>query len=209
MPSRYRIYPTLLNSFALYQEGKMASNGQPYLDFEGMINRINRVKIPATEAQTRGINFEDALLKGIDEDEFPPLILASMRKHLPQKYKTQVYLSCVIKDVEIYGFVDLVGDHKAIDIKTTGRYETDKFAFNFQNLYLLGLKKYNINQLDYLITDMEQVYLESYYLDSYDFRPLFNQLDVFTDFLETNRKLITDKKIFTLPANAGIQTSLF
>jgi hypothetical protein len=209
MATRYRIYPTLVNTFALYQSEVQNTNGQPYVDFEEMINRINRVPVERSQAQARGVNFEDALIKNQDVEDFPAEILTTMRSQLPPKYKSQVYLSCMVKDVEIYGFVDILGSDRAIDIKTTAKYKEGKFETNHQNLYLLGLKKYKINRLDYLITDFEQIYRESYYLDSYNFEPLFEQLGAFTEFLEKNRKLITDKKIFKLPANAGIQTSLF
>ena len=209
MSTRYRIYPTLVNTFALYATESVASNGELYVDFQGMIDRINRVPQERSIAQARGISFEDALIKNQNAEEFPAEILNTMRLQLPPRYKTQVYLSCLVKDIEIYGFVDVLCQDRAIDIKTTSKYQEGKFELNHQNLYLLGLQKYKINRLDYLITDFTQVYKESYYLDSYNFEPLFAQLEAFTEFLEQNRKLITDKKIFKLPANAGIQTSLF
>ncbi|OMP13634.1 hypothetical protein COLO4_01257 [Corchorus olitorius] len=107
-----------------------------------------------------------------------------MRKQLPMRYKTQFFVRTAIKDVEFYGMVDVVGGDRAIDIKTTARYQAPKFAHHFQNLYLFGLKSWNIKQLDYLITDFQNVYTESYHYDSYDFQPLLDELELFTEFLE-------------------------
>ena len=194
--TRYRIYPTLLNTFSLYLHEAKNTEGQLYVSFEELINRINRVYKPPTEAQQRGVSFEDALLKGEEEEAFPASILAQMRAKLPHRFKTQFYTSVVVRDVELYGFVDVVAGNRAIDIKTTSSYQPDKFLHNHQNLYLLGLKRWNIKQLDYLITDFQEVYTEMYHYDTYDFEPLLNELFQFVDFLETNRERITDKKIF-------------
>ncbi|MFN8353521.1 MAG: hypothetical protein U0Y10_03670 [Spirosomataceae bacterium] len=196
MLHKYRIYPTLVNTFSLYLHESKNAEGVPYVSFEEMIDRINRVYKPPTEAQQRGVNFEDALLKGEGEELFPSAIIARMRAALPAKYKSQFYVSTTIKNIELYGFVDVVGGNRAIDIKTTARYEPQKFVLNHQNLYLLGLKQWNIRQLDYLITDFEDVYVESYHYTKYDFQPLLDELFQFVDFLEANRSLITDKKIF-------------
>lgn len=194
--ARYRIYPTLINTFSLYLHETKNVEGELYVSFDEMIDRINRVYKPPTEAQQRGVSFEDALLKGEGEEAFPAPILARMRAQLPNRFKTQFYTSVVVRDVELYGFVDIVAGNRAIDIKTTSSYQPDKFLHNHQNLYLLGLKRWNIKQLDYLITDFQEVYTETYDYNTYDFGPLLNELFQFVDFLEANRTQITDKKIF-------------
>jgi hypothetical protein len=205
---RYRIYPTLLQAFSQYQHGITNAKGQVLVGFDEIIDRINRVPAPTTQAQQRGIDFESALITGRGEEHFPAHIVEEMRTRLPKQFKTQFRVRAVVKDVELYGLVDVVGSDRAVDVKTTGRYQPGRFARSFQNLYLLGLKAWNIGQLDYLITDFEQVYVESYFADTYDFGPLLDELDAFVDFLETNRRLITDQKIFK-NAPDGLQTSLF
>ncbi len=195
-PNMYRIYPTLLNTYSMYLNETQSSGGELLVSFEEMIDRINRVKKPTTQAQQKGINFETALTTGSDEEQFPEKILEEMRNLLPPKYKTQFYVNSVVGEVQLYGYVDLVGGNKAFDIKTTRAYTAPKFADNFQNLYLLGLKKWGITSLDYLITDFSGVYVESYSFDSYNFNPMLEVLDNFVWFLEQNRKLIRDKKIF-------------
>jgi hypothetical protein len=205
---RYRIYPTLLQTFSQYHHGTTNARGEVLVGFNELIDRINRVPSPTTPAQQRGIDFESALLTGRGEDHFPAEILAEMRARLPKQYKTQLRVRAVVKDVELYGLVDVVGADRAVDVKTTARYQPGKFAQHFQNLYLLGLRAWDIRQLDYLITDFAHVYVETYHADTYDFRPLLDELDAFVDFLEANRRLITDPKIFK-NAPDSLQTSLF
>ncbi len=205
---KYRLYPTLIQTFSLFHHEARNANGELYVSEQELLNRINRVPQPPTPAQQRGVSFETALISGRGEEQFPAEIIQTMRKQLPMRYKTQFFVRTAIKDVEFYGMVDVVGGDRAIDIKTTARYQAPKFAHHFQNLYLFGLKSWNIKQLDYLITDFQNVYTESYHYDSYDFQPLLDELELFTEFLEQHRKQITDKKIFNNAQN-GLQTSLF
>ncbi len=204
----YRIYPTLLNSFALFEEKTTDSQGEIIVDMWEMIDRINRVRKPTTEAQQKGIDFEKAVVTGENEDDFKEGIIEKARALLPSKYKTQFYSEAKYKNCLIYGFVDLVGGDRAVDLKSTRRYEPNRFAFNHQNLYLLGLKKYGVKSLDYVITDFEEVYQEKYTFDAYDFKPLYQQIDNFVDFIEQHRKLIKDKKIFDNKTDNN-QLSLF
>jgi uncharacterized protein Usg len=204
----YRIYPTLLNSFAYYESETLDSQGNILVNTQEMLDRINRVRKPTTQAQQRGIDFEKAVVTGENEDDFKEGIIEKARALLPQKYKTQFYSEARYKNCLIYGYVDLVGGDRAVDLKSTRRYEPDRFALNHQNFYLLGLEKYGIKTLDYVITDFEEVYQETYLLDSYDFKPLFQQVDNFVDFLEQHKKMIRDKKIFDKKTDNN-QLSLF
>jgi hypothetical protein len=112
------------------------------------------------------------------------------------------------KNAQIYGYVDGVGEHVAFDLKSTSFYEPGRFLKNHQNLYLLGLQKFGIEQLDYVITDFTDVYVESYQLSTLDFSPLYEQIEKFTAFLEENKRFIRDKKIVDRKANDN-QLSLF
>ena len=189
MSARYRFYPTLLNVFSRYLSGGNLSMQQ-------LIDTINRVPTPTTEAQQRGISFEDAVVKGIDEDQFDGGILQKVRKLIPRPIvDTQVYCSWEIDDVLFYGYVDLIGKYKAVDIKTTASYQPGRYTNNHQNLYLHALKRKGIKLMEYVITDFSDVYLESYSLT----HPIEKQLEeirLFKQFLDEHRSLITDQKIF-------------
>jgi hypothetical protein len=51
----YRFYPSLLNTYSRFLQGKLSK--------QELVDRINRVPIPQTEVQKRGVSFEDAVLK--------------------------------------------------------------------------------------------------------------------------------------------------
>jgi hypothetical protein len=97
--------------------------------------------------------------------------------------------------VLFYGYVDLIGKYKAVDLKTTRSYQKDRYLNNHQNLYLHALKRKGIRLMEYVITDFTDVYVESYPLT----HPIERQLEEirqFKQFLDQHRELITDKKIF-------------
>jgi hypothetical protein len=160
-----------------------------------VLDAINRVPSPTTAAQQRGISFEETLVKGTGEDQFDAAIVQKMRKLLPRPIvDTQVYCQWQIDDVLFYGYVDLIGKYKAVDIKTTGSYQPGRYLFNHQNLYLHALKRHGIKLMEYLITDFSEVYVESYALT----HPIDKQLEeirLFKAFIDEHRDQITDKKI--------------
>ena len=188
----YRFYPSLLNTFSHYLQGGS-------LPVQALIDSINRVPTPTTVAQERGISFEEAIVKGTDEDRFDPEIVKKVRKLLPRPIvDTQVYCQWEIDDVLFYGYVDLIGKFKAVDLKTTASYQPGRYLHNHQNLYLHALKRKGIKLMEYVITDFTDVYVESYALT----HPIDRQLEeirLLKAFLEEHRPLITDKKIFVAP----------
>ena len=194
MPVHYRFYPTLLNTFARYVRGGN-------LSVQELLDTINRVPGPPTAAQQRGVSFEDAVVKGEGEDQFDAEVLKKVRKLLPRPIvETQVYCQWEIDDVLFYGYVDLIGKFKAVDIKTTASYRPGRFTDNHQNLYLHALKRRGIKLMEYVITEFKpdspaQVHVESYSLT----HPIDKQLEeirLFKAFLDEHRALITDPKIF-------------
>ena len=204
----YRLYPTLLNSFSLYQSQARDSFGKIIVDDIELIERINRVRKPTNKAQQKGMDFERAVILGENEELFAEGIIDQARQLLPEKYTTQFYVEARYKNAQMYGYVDGVGDHIAFDLKSTSYYEPGRFLKNHQNLYLLGLQKYGIERLDYVITDFKQLYVETYDLNHYDFNPLYAQIEAFILFLEDHKKFIRDKKIFDRKSNDN-QLSLF
>ncbi|SOD78244.1 hypothetical protein [Spirosoma fluviale] len=193
----YRFYPSLLNFFARYARGGN-------LSAQELIDSINRVPTPTTAAQERGVSFEEAVVKGTNEDRFDPEIIKKVRKLLPRPIvDTQVYCQWEIDDVLFYGYVDLIGKFKAVDLKTTASYQAGRFTHNHQNLYLHALKRKGIKLMEYVIAEFQpdgrsEVYVESYSLT----HPIDKQLEeisLLKAFLEEHRPLITDKKIFVAP----------
>ena len=185
---KYRLYPTLLNLFDRYQKGKLIE--------DAFIDRINRVPIPQTGAQAKGASFEEAVIKGTNEELYDPVILQKVRSLLPRPMmKTQVYCEYQFDDILFYGYVDVIGKMLAVDIKTTSRYVPDCFAASHQNFYLPALRSRGIRSLRYVITDFTDVYQENYD-QSVNLSFQEAQIKSFCDFLEEHRGRITDKRIF-------------
>jgi hypothetical protein len=86
---QYRLYPTLLNSFSLYLQQARDTAGKIIVDEIEMIERVNRVRKPTTNAQQKGMDFERAVILGEDEESFAEGIIDQARKLIPDKYKTQ------------------------------------------------------------------------------------------------------------------------
>ncbi len=184
----YRFYPSLLNTYSRFLQGKISE--------QELLDRINRVPIPQTEAQYRGVSFEDAVLKGMGEEQFDAQILQAVRQRLPKPIvKIQAYCQYQIGDVLIYGFVDVLGKKEAVDLKTTSHYSADRFQQDHQNFYLPALYLQGVRQMRYLITDFVEVY-EEIYEASADFGGQLEEVYSFKMFLEEHRKQVTDAKIF-------------
>jgi hypothetical protein len=185
---KYRLYPSLLSCYDRYERG--------YIDDSELLNRINRVPMPQTEAQFKGVSFEDAVVKGIGEESFDIDILARVRALLPRPMlKTQVYCEYQLNDALIYGYVDILGKMMAVDIKTTSNYRSGCFAKSHQNFYLPALRTKGVRSLRYVITDFRDVYQEEYD-QATDLSFQENQIISFCQFLEERRELITDRRIF-------------
>lgn len=188
----FQFYPTLLNEFSKYLKNP------DEVQYRQLLNRINRVADFDAETLKRfqkGISFEDAVLKN-KSHAYDPEIIASVRAMIPQRRVTQKLIQFTHRNIRFYGYADVVGERRVIDLKTTSNYQPGKFAFNFQNLYLYGLRNEGCVQMDYIIYDFEKVHVETYLACEYDFGLMLHQMELFTEFLNDNRKNIRDKKIF-------------
>ncbi|NBA86322.1 hypothetical protein GVN16_11145 [Emticicia sp. CRIBPO] len=188
----FQFYPTLLNEFGRYIRNPDETH------FRQLLNRINRV--PDFDEETlkrfqKGMSFEDAVLKN-KPSSYDPVLLEKVRSMLPKRRVTQKLIRFTHENIRFYGYADVVGERRVIDLKTTSSYQPNKFAFNFQNLYLYALRNEGCDRMDYIIYDFREVYVETYYASEYDFGLMLHQMELFAEFLNENRKLIRDKKIF-------------
>lgn len=114
---------------------------------------------------------------------------------------TQQRVSDVIQTcyglVEVYGVIDELMPLCIHDIKTTSKYEAFKYKNNWQHIvypFCTG-----INDFEYNITDFKDTYTEKYVFDKErDTERLKKHCERLIEFLELNKELITDKKIFNL-----------
>ncbi len=114
--------------------------------------------------------------------------------------RVEAILTTSFGDVLLYGYIDELMPTTVHDIKTTGRYSAFKFKDHFQHLvypYCLMQNGSDIRTFEYNITDFQETYTESYvFVPERDIPVLTSHCEDFIRFLEENRHLITDKKIF-------------
>lgn len=208
---KYQIYPTLLDSFYWYKRG--------YNEKQELIDKINRVKSEMPEAAKKGVAFENVinvLLKSknhkllMDAEyyessgfTFKTEIVNRVAAKLINAEKQQEYIQAVVETpvggIKVYGFIDYSYPDMQIDLKTTGSYKKGKYAINNQHKCYPLLAQINgkaITKFNYLVTDFTNMYIEPYIHHSGMTDEFIFNLVEFTEFLEVNRGIITDKKIF-------------
>lgn len=115
---------------------------------------------------------------------------------------TSATLNTKYGEVLLYGYIDELMPTSVHDIKTTGNYDFPKFKDHFQHLvypYCLIQNGMDISKFEYNILcwkDM-QTYTETYLFNpERDIPILTDFVEDFITFLNDNKQLITDKKIF-------------
>ncbi len=105
--------------------------------------------------------------------------------------------------VELYGYIDELLPNSVHDIKTTNSYTFPKFKEHIQHIaypYCLNASgEASVSKFEYNILCWKdgQTYTEEYhYVPERDIPILRNRLNDLTSFLNDNKDLITDKKIF-------------
>lgn len=118
---------------------------------------------------------------------------------LTQQHVEAILPTC-FGDVLLYGYIDELMPMSVHDIKTTGSYYVGKFKDHWQHLvypYCLMRNGMDVRLFEYNVTDFRQTYTESYtFVPERDIPILTAHCEDFIRFLQDNRDLITDKKIF-------------
>lgn len=197
---KYQFYPTLLNEFQ-----RFLNNPTDEQKIQ-LLKRINR--IPETDPNVlakfqKGVSFEEAVLKD-KPHSFSEVIVQEARNWLPKRLKTQQLVQFIYRNIRFYGYADVVGEGRVIDIKTTAKHQPHRHDANFQNLYLYGLKEAGFTKMEYLIYDFQELHIETYRLEEYDFQPLLLKMIDFSEFIENNKNLISDKKIIVETHQGGL-----
>lgn len=192
--------------------------------FKELIDKINRVPFES-EAADKGTAFNEIIdcivenrkssIMEVTVNREIGIIYVSYNSHLfefpialcrefSDYFKgalTQQRVSGVIETcyglVEVYGVIDELMPLSIHDIKTTSKYEAFKYKNNWQHIvypYCTGILDFEYN-----ITDFKETYTEKYVFDiERDTERLKKHCEQFIEFLEQNKDLITDKKVFNL-----------
>jgi hypothetical protein len=114
--------------------------------------------------------------------------------------RVEAVLPTCFGGVLLYGYIDELMPMSVHDIKTTGSYYVGKFKDHWQHMvypYCLMQNGSDVMSFEYNITDFKSTYTESYtFVPARDIPILINHCEDFIRFLNDNRDLITDKKIF-------------
>jgi hypothetical protein len=144
--------------------------------------------VPQTEAQRKGASFEEAVIKGTDEELFDAGILAQVRALLPRPMmKTQVYCEYQLGNVLLYGYVDVLGRMLAVDIKTTKKYEPGCYAKVTKTSICLHYAPKALKACVTLSPILRKCTTRN---------TIKEQISRFCEFLETYRDRITDLRVF-------------
>jgi hypothetical protein len=102
--------------------------------------------------------------------------------------------------VHFVGCIDQLMPFKICDTKTTSKYSAFKFRHNWQHIvypFCLQQNGVMINDFEYVITDFKNTWTELYVYDwQKDVPRLQIHCERFIEFVELNRHLITDTRIF-------------
>ena len=120
--------------------------------------------------------------------------------------RVEAILPTAYGNVLVYGVIDELMSASVHDIKTTGSYTVGKFKDHHQHLvypYALMQNGSDVRTFEYNIVEFNKGgYVVDTYTEMYVFNPerdipiLTNHCEEFIRFLEENREIITDKKIF-------------
>lgn len=132
-------------------------------------------------------------------------IAKAVKGAICQNYQ-EAFLQTKYGIVKIYGYSDFLLPFRVVDLKTTGKYSAFKFRNNWQHIVYPFLLHFNgnfISDFTYLVYKWTktggEIFEEEYtYDETRDLPKLVNIVEQFIEFLEANRNLITDKKIFNL-----------
>lgn len=122
---------------------------------------------------------------------------------LAQQY-VQAILPTMYGDVLLYGYIDYVQPLCTHDLKTTGQYAVGNYKDHWQHIvypYALMKNGCDVPDFEYNVVEFGKSFYRTY-TESYSFVPerdipkLTMHCEDFIRFLQENRELITDKKIF-------------
>lgn len=102
--------------------------------------------------------------------------------------------------IDLYGYADELLPFACHDIKTTKNYHAGNFREHWQHIvypYCLHCMGMDINHFEYNVTNFKETFTETYvYDEARDVPKLRDVCERFIQFIEHNRDVITDDKVF-------------
>ncbi len=197
----FYVFPTLVDSF-LWME-RMGTEDK----FQELIDKINRVPFEMPDHVKRGMAFEDCVNLRVsgqqvytkDGFEFNATLVDRIAAKLKNTTGMQKWIEKTVPfkygNVRIGGFLDYDYSDKSVDLKTTSNYRLGKYTDNQQHK-AYGLIQEHKTDFIYLVSDMENMYIEPYKNKKEYHEEFIDNCERLYEFVEENRELITDLKIF-------------
>jgi hypothetical protein len=220
----YNIYVTLLDAFQYYLESESETAKQELIDkinrvpFESEAADKGSAFHELIEKLVHNQDYKGRYMAHPDPDEFPYKYANPMGTIYEFQFNRRVIdelseyfsgcvseyrLGCTIQtgmgEVYLYGVIDHQNGYKTFDLKTTSNYTFPKYLMHWQHKaypYIMRANGHHVDEFEYVITDFRNVYRESYIYQDYYAELIKIQLEIMIEFIEENRSLITDKKIF-------------
>jgi len=198
--TKYLITPSLLGSFAWYLSDESENNREKFL------LTLKREKTPTTEAQAKGIRFEDDISLAC-ADKYPYLIWMGDEGEDDEKrasYDAIVSQVCDIvrgglwqqsikKEIKVgnqefllYGRTDVIKRDTIYDIKFTSNYELGKFLDSSQHLIYLYCS--DLPNFSYLISDGKEFWREDYHNHAGIENEIKSKISDFLGYLENDKE---------------------
>lgn len=217
--AKFLITPSLYNSYlwyadtdfnAIWEDPEKAEEAEKAA-YQDWLNCLNKVKTPTTEAQQKGINFENAveeMSNNLDKVRFDgeevvfaneaDFILTSILDKSEQKAAYEVakivgkglWQQTLMKETDnylLYGRSDHIAGNMINDIKRTGSYEAGKYLKSIQHqIYFEGAE--NIEHFRYVIAAGKtnpSVFVEYYHKEPNNLENLLGKVDLMVDFIKS------------------------
>ena len=156
--SHLKLTPSLWSSWNYYKEDEDAQ-------YQNLLDTLNLVIKPPTEAMQRGIDFENEV-RGVqlaEQSQLESLAITCADVIQEMLYQQRVFKELIIdgQPYIVSGIIDWLGRDQIIDLKWTGKYEWGKYLTgNIGHLaytYCTGIPDFK-----YLVCDGSAVYHEDY-----------------------------------------------
>jgi len=118
---------------------------------------------------------------------------------MPQFFTKGMIETCY-GNVDLYGYIDYLMPFSVHDLKTCKSYSAGSFKNHWQHIvypYTLRQGGIEVSTFEYNVTNFRETFTELYvFKEERDVPKLREMCESFIRFINTNRSLITDKKIF-------------
>lgn len=215
--AKFLITPSLYNSYlwyadtdfsAIWEDPEKAEEVEKSA-YQDWLNCLNKVKTPITEAQQKGIDFENAveeMSNNLNKVRFDgevvvfenevDFMLSTILDEAERKAALQVariidkgiWQQTLMKEVDnylLYGRSDHIRGNTINDIKRTGSYEVGKYQKSIQHLIYLECAE-DIEHFQYVIASGKtnpSVFVEYYHKEPNNLDVLLGKIDTMVDFI--------------------------